>query len=171
MPEDLGKPVPPSVNDLAGADDDTAEELVFAYVDECLRQSPGDQFGAFTLLPSGMQCVYATMLLEGEVGNGGFNQYFFSVASDYALEALVGYRRFGAVEHAALVREAIAVYHRERWFHFRIKLRRSLEAFFDSYQYTRLSELDGVFYVLDEDTTALRGKYIREHLEAFSVGQ
>lgn len=171
MAENRGKPVPPSVNELAGADDDTAEELVFAYVDECLRQSPGDQFGAFKSLPAGMQSVYGTMLLEGEVENGGFNQYFFSIASDYALEALSGYRRFGARDHAALLREAIAIYHRERWFHFRIKLRRSLESFFDSYKYTRLSEIDAVFYVLDEDPTALRGSYIRDHLEAFTVDQ
>jgi hypothetical protein len=169
MPDHHDRPVPPSATELATTDDDTAEELIFAYVDECLRQSPADQFGAFKSLPRGMQYVYSTILLEGEVENGGFNQYFFNIASDYALEALDGYKRIGAVDHATLVRQAIAVYHRERWFHFRIRLRRSLESFFESYKHTRLSEVDAIFFELDEDPTALRGRYIRDHLEEFAV--
>jgi hypothetical protein len=169
MFEHSGKPVPPSAADLIEADDDTAEALVVSYVDEFLRHMPTEQFGARSTLSPVMQHVYASAVLEGEVETGGFNQYFFSVSSDYALEALHGYRRMGATEHAHLLRQAIAIFHRERWFHFRVKLRRSLDAFFDSYQYTRLHEIDEKFCALDEDTVALRADYIRAHLDECSA--
>jgi hypothetical protein len=168
MRDEAPEPVPPSAADLLDADDDTAESLVVEYVDEYLRQYPEEPFTAFSQLPRGMQYVYATALLEGEVENGGFNQYFYNVSSDYALEALAGYKLIGATEHAQIVRDAIEIYHRERWFHFRVKLRHSLDAFFDSYQYTRLSELDMSLFDLDEDPVALRAEYIRNNLSEFT---
>lgn len=163
-----GRPDPPSANELLVADDDTAESLVVAYVDELLRQTPLGQTASFSRLSKGMQFVYSTAILEGEVETGGFNQYFFSVSSDYALEALQGYRRIGAIEHARLLRRAIRVFHRERWFHFRIKLRRSLDAFFDSYEHTELSMIDHEFCESEEDCVALRAGYIRANLAEFS---
>lgn len=164
------RPVPPSVNELAGVDEETAQEVVFAYVDECLRQNAARRFETFQTLPVGMKYVYSTIRLEEEVDNGGFNQYFFNIASDFALEALEGYRRFGAIEHARLLRRAIDIYHAERWFHFRIKLRRSLESFFDSYEYTGLTVVDTAFYELDEHPALLRGTYIRNHLDQCASG-
>jgi hypothetical protein len=168
MRDNLPEPVPPSAAELLDADDDTAESLVVEYVDDYLRLFPENPFSAFAKLPRGMQYVYATALLEGEVENGGFNQYFYNVSSDYALEALAGYQEIGAVEHAQIVRHAIEIFHRERWFHFRIKLRHSLDAFFDSYQYTQLSKLDMSLFNLDEDPVALRADYIRAHLDQFT---
>jgi hypothetical protein len=167
MRDETPEPVPPSAAELLDADDDTAESLVVEYVDEYLRRFPENPFAAFTQLPRGMQYVYATALLEGEVENGGFNQYFYNVSSDYALEALAGYTMIGATEHAKIVRKAIDIFHRERWFHFRVKLRHSLDAFFDSYQYTRLSELDMSLFDLEEDPVALRAEYIRKNLNDF----
>jgi hypothetical protein len=70
MNDQPDRPVPPSAEDFANADDDTAEELVVSYVDQYLRAAPIDQFGAFSSLPLGMQYVYSTALLEGEVENG-----------------------------------------------------------------------------------------------------
>jgi hypothetical protein len=108
------------------------------------------------------------MLLEGEVNNGGFNQYFFNSSSDYSLEALQGYRRYNATEHARVVRAAIEIFHQERWFHHRIRLRRSLESFFESYQYTKLGAVDAEFYDLDEEIAALRAAFIRANLDQFA---
>jgi hypothetical protein len=167
MSDRPAEPVPPSAAELISADDDTAESLVVEFVDEYLRQFPEDPATAFHSLPRGMQYVYATAMLEGEVENGGFNQYFYNVSSDYALEVLAGYRAIGAREHARIVHEAIGIFHRERWFHFRVKLRHSLDAFFDSYQYTQLSELDMSLFDLDEDPVALRADYIRRNLDEF----
>lgn len=167
MADDFRSPIPPNARELTEADDETAEVLIVAYVDECLRQTSEAQFSTFKRLPIGMQYVYSTVLLEGDVENGGFNQYFYNTASDYVLEALRGYQKFNAAEYARLVREAIAIYHRERWFHLRIKLRHSLESFIDSYQYTKLSELDDEFYQLGEDPTGLRGTFIRENMDLF----
>jgi hypothetical protein len=169
MSDEPTEPIPPRAHELLSADDDTAEELIVGYVDAYLRRHPVDQFKAFSTLPRGMKYVFATALLEGEVENGGFNQYFYNVSSDYALEALAGYRAIGALEHARVLREAIDTYHRERWFHFRVKLRHSLDAFFDSHQHTNLARVDSDFHELEDDTVALRAAFIRENLNEFAA--
>ena len=47
------------------------------------------------------------------------------------------------------------------------KDRDTLEAFSESYEHTKLNQLDDEFYDLAEDLSALRIKYIRAHLREF----
>jgi hypothetical protein len=158
----------PAAAELLEADDETVEALIVEYVEVCLEYAPAPPFEILSTLPPAIQYVYSTALLEGEVESGGFNQYFYNSSSDYALEALQGYQVIGAREHARLLRHAIAIFHRERWFHFRIRLRRSLDAFFDSYQYTRLARIDEQFLEIDDDPVSLRADYIRSNLRDFA---
>lgn len=168
MDQPLNFPRLPAAAELIEADDETVEAFIVEYVEACLELDPASTFDTFSMLPSGIQYIYATALLEGEVESGGFNQYFYNSSSNYALEALAGYRVIGAIEHARILREAIAVFHEERWFHFRIRLRRSLDAFFDSYQYTRLARIDEQFLEIDDDPVSLRADYIRCNLRDFA---
>jgi hypothetical protein len=168
MDDETLQPHPPTAAELLDADDETIEALIVEYVEACLELQPSEPFDAFSSLPRKVQYIYATALLEGEVESGGFNQYFYNSSSDFALEALAGYQEIGATEHAALLRKAIAIYHQERWFHFRIRLRHSLDAFFDSYQLTRLSELDDEFLGIEDDPVMMRANYVRNHLSDFA---
>lgn len=168
MYEPSESPELPTAAEILDADDETLEALVVGYVEARLELQPSTPFDAFASLSRKVQYVYATALLEGEVESGGFNQYFYNSSSDYALEALAGYRAIGAAEHARQLQKAIEVFHAERWFHFRIRQRRSLDAFFDSYQFTRLSQIDEHFLEIEDDPIVRRASYIRDHLGEFS---
>jgi hypothetical protein len=48
--------------------------------------------------------------VEGEVNNGGFDQYFSNPAGDNAEAALAGLREMGALKAAALLERAMAVF-------------------------------------------------------------
>jgi hypothetical protein len=63
-------------------------------------------------LPEPHRLYYATWLLEGEVYNGGFGQYFagFKKTPHVIQDALDGMRFIGANSHLALVNEDIAHY-------------------------------------------------------------
>ena len=45
--------------------------------------------------------------MEGEVDNGGFQQYFENNGKDYAIFAIEGYKRINRNEHAMLVQESL----------------------------------------------------------------
>lgn len=52
---------------------------------------------------------YVVRLFEGEVNNGGFEQYFYNSSSDHFQEALAGLERLGANKAATLLRKAARV--------------------------------------------------------------
>ena len=49
---------------------------------------------------------FAVRLMEGEVNNGGFDQYFFNSSADHYRVAVDGLRKIGALRSLNLVREA-----------------------------------------------------------------
>jgi hypothetical protein len=52
------------------------------------------------------QIYFAVCLLEGEVYNGGFNQYFYNSSADYYARAIDGLTELGAVQSLQLLRDA-----------------------------------------------------------------
>lgn len=58
-------------------------------------------------LTAGQGAVLAVGVLNGEVLNGGFGQFFSNSSCDVTKEALEGLELFGAKKHAALLRKAI----------------------------------------------------------------
>jgi hypothetical protein len=117
----------------------------------------------------GLQMVYATTDLEGEVYNGGFHQYFYNSEGEFMHDALQAYKLIGATEHAKLVAKAIILADKEKLLRAEVRQKGDLKFFADSYKQTKLGDLDDVFYGLDktEDPRALRAKYIRAHPEEF----
>jgi hypothetical protein len=86
-------------------------------------------------LPSGTKAVYATWLVDVEVKNGGFNQFFFNPYGELAGTALAGYELFGAEEYAAVMRAAIATYESEHGKMAPYYAADTLEAFSESYKH------------------------------------
>lgn len=58
------------------------------------------------------QLYWSVGLLVGEVGNGGFSQYFFNSAGDHARAAASGLRRLGMDAQAVTMRNAMAAFGR-----------------------------------------------------------
>ena len=69
------------------------------------RQS--DRPSAVAALPPGTRAVYTTWLVDLEVNNGGFNQFFFNPYGEFAGLALAGYELLGAEDYAAIMRAAM----------------------------------------------------------------
>lgn len=62
--------------------------------------------GGFFKLSEDDQKYLAVCLLDGEVYNGGFHQYFFNSPGRYYLQALSGLLEIGAAQSAKILREA-----------------------------------------------------------------
>lgn len=65
--------------------------------------------GGFSALSHENQNYFAVCLLEGEVYNGGFDQYFSNSSADYYEEALCGLEELGAAECRRLLIAAKAL--------------------------------------------------------------
>jgi hypothetical protein len=107
-------------------------------------------------------------MVEAEVNNGGFNQYYFNTDGKFATEAVRAFEYFGASEHAALLREANLARAAEADELAKFKDKGTLEAFSESYEHSQLGPLDDRFYKLSENLSRLRIARIRQMPEHFS---
>jgi hypothetical protein len=117
-------------------------------------------------LSRGYRMLYSTWLLETEVNNGGFNQFFWNPSGRFAAEALDGCRLLGGTELAALLEQAIAIHEKERPTQRKYAEEGTLEAFSESYETTTLTSLDERFFALS--LSPLRIRYIRAHPDEFT---
>lgn len=116
-------------------------------------------------LPAGVQAIYTTWLVDAEVNNGGFNQYFYNPSGELAGDALVGYELLGAEDYAAVMRAAIATRESERERMSRFYDANTLEAFSQSYQHTELNEVDQRYYALGDRIYDIWASFARERPE------
>ena len=78
--------------------------------DRLYRHEVGDDYKVereiISGLKPGLRALYITWWVEAEVNNGGFNQYYWNSAGQFANEAPNSFEYFGAEQYAALMREA-----------------------------------------------------------------
>jgi hypothetical protein len=154
---------------LQATPDSGLEQIVLDYIFRKIDGSDEDAAVVVPALPEGLQMVFATWLVETEVSNGGFPQYFWNPAGEFAVEALYGYRMLGAMRHAAALEAALATYIRERPQLERFRGGGTPEDFAAWATFSALGALDWQFWSLAtaEDPHALRIHYIRAHPEEF----
>ena len=111
--------------------------------------------GSLGQLSNEEQKYFAVSLLEGEVYNGGFDQFFWNSAGDYYQLAVVGLEELGALSALAIVKEAAdTVFGRsgppidrtERWRIMDSRMRRLSEVLTRYRQQSRLNGLDKQFW-------------------------
>jgi hypothetical protein len=128
------------------------------------------QYEVIKSLSKGRQAIFATWVLEAEVNNGGFNQYFFNFASSgqYAEEARDGFNLIKAKKYADLTQQAIDIVLKNAKELSKFK-DGTLESFSKSYENNPLNPLDSKFYELGktENLSELRITYIRDHISDF----
>jgi hypothetical protein len=161
-----------TVNILDSIYDDVLEQTIIDNIFNKLNSNDSSekQYKLIKSLSNGRQSIFATWVLEGEINNGGFNQYFynFSSSGQYAEEARDGFMLINANKHADLTQKAIDVMLKNAK-----KLSKfkdgTLESFSKSYENNPLNPLDSEFYALGkiENLSELRIKYIRDHLSEF----
>jgi hypothetical protein len=95
----------------------------------------------------------AMWILEGEVQNGGYDQFFLNNGLEYGQTALTGLKRIGATDFANLTEKAIEIYENQN-------------SEFKNKRNPEFSELDDEFYDLD-GLEKLQVEYIRKNYEKF----
>jgi len=135
---------------LAAISADEIGGAIVQHVELRHRATGGDMGKLLEILPPGTRAIYATWVVDAEVNNGGFNQFFFNRDSRMAGHALAGYELMDAEEYAAVMRAAIATHEAERDRMLPYYEMNSPEALSESYEHTDLGEIDQRYYSLGD---------------------
>lgn len=154
--------------DITGASDEELWEILYQALIPRVTGSRDEQYATVKSWTRGLQMLWATQLVDEEVSNGGFNQYFFNSSGQFAVEAIEGFELVGAPERAALVRRAVNQLFRDAPRLREFYQPRTMEAFMESYKHTDLAAIDDEWSSAPEFFTP-RTRYIREHPEEFVI--
>lgn len=148
--------------------DNVLEQLVFDTISQIIGDSGEEELDAVKNLNTGQRAFYSVWLVEAEVNNGGFNQFYENQSGIFAETAVEGFRTFGAIKFADLMERANKLYSSIK-LDIKKKLDGSLESFSESYKDNPLNDLDTEFYALysEENLNELRISYIRSHVNEF----
>lgn len=146
---------------IAQIPDDQLEQAIIDYVGTKIGDDYQRQREIVSKLAPGIRALYVTWWVEAEVNNGGFNQYYWNSAGEFADDAPAAFEFFGANDHAALMREANRLHSAEAAVIAKYKARNTIEAFSESYKQSKLNSLDDRFYALTENLSSLRISRIR----------
>src|SRR5579864_4482115 len=96
------------------------EELDQKVIDSVLdfvgELSPGeDDYELVRQTPKSAQFFWAMHLLESDVNNGGFEQYYWNSSCTLANIALEAYQAIGAAEYVDFLQRALAIVGSEPW--------------------------------------------------------
>ena len=147
------------------------KDLDFAlswYVTERIRLSGGSREEVLSEQPAPLQSFYLVWLLEAEVFNGGFNQYFWNVSPELVEGTQDALLQIGATEVLELFRHALSQGKQESAKRNALKTRQSLEAFTESYQHSKLEEYDSLFVKVATELPIKRIAYVRANEANFA---
>jgi Domain of unknown function (DUF4375) len=157
---------------IKGLADEELESLVYEKASQLHFGTFGERF---TQSPEHvLLCeIYSTAILDGEVRNGGFDQFFYQKSQFFSF-ALEGLKKIGAYTNAGLLARAAPVYEAHQRDIAQTDAGQQDTAMQDGGQdehgeYVRSPELDAIdseYYVL-EDIYPLRVRFIRENIEKF----
>ena len=148
--------------------DDQLLQIVFDNLCEKISEGYTREFEEVSSFSKNRQFIYVIWVLEAEVNNGGFNQFYYNPSGKFAPILPEALRMVGAIKFSNLVERANAMYKRDY-----DKITKyqdgSLEGFSKSYIDNPLNELDTEFYDLnnEEDLNQIQVDYIRSHKKDF----
>ena len=154
---------------LASISNDDLELAIQDYVYARIGDDSANEDARLAELSPGFRAVFTTLCVEAEVRNGGFNQYFWNSEGKLADLAVEGFRHIGAPEYADLMKRAIATWRDENDVIEPFREVGTIEAFSESYEHSKLGDLDHEFYELVKvsDLSHLRIAFIRTHEHEF----
>ena len=105
-------------------------------------------------------------ILEAEINNGGFVQYFFNSSGDHANEVLESLKKIGALKTAKLIEEACSYFPENPIPKDNEKRHKILENI-DPQTSEKWNELEDKFYLYEENIGGLALKYVRQNKTEF----
>ena len=153
-----------SKEDISSTTDDTNNYVV----DMCTAICDKCQYGeAMENLNEFERVFYVAQLLEMEVNNGGFSQFFYNSSGDFSGELVHVFTEIGAMKTAEICKKALEAFGRE------IPMNRDeREEMLDEMESEEideiLSECDDAFYEYEDDLNALNYAYIMKYKDNFN---
>ena len=141
---------------------DTDDLVMDMYNEICIKCEYGD---AIEKLNEYERTFFVTQILEQEVNNGGFSQFFYNSSGEFANEIVDAFTKIGALKTAEICKKSLSVFNgvvpidREE----RENLLEELEC--DDV----LNECDDDFYNYEDDLEELNYAYIMQHKEFFDL--
>lgn len=119
-------------------------------------------------LPKRLQVTYLTVVLENQVLNGGFHQYFVNSYGQFAKETIEALIEIGAFKKSNLLEKALNVVQdkdmNDEDFRKALVNKKLKKLFIDDDLFAPLEELDDIYYEIeDEDIADLLGDYLNKH--------
>ena len=106
-------------------------------------------------------------ILEAEVNNGGFDQYFYNSSGDYADETLESLRKIGATKTAKLVESAFKIFPVQPIPKDNEKRREILKSI-ENQTSEKWNQLEDEFYLYEENIGGLVLEYVRQNKSKFN---
>jgi len=107
--------------------------------------------------------IFITQILEGEVNNGGFSQFFYNSSGDFSNEIVDAFTKIGATKTVKICRKALSVFRGEipsdREKREELLDHLNCDAVFD--------KCDNAFYEYEDDLESLNRAYIMQHRDFF----
>jgi hypothetical protein len=101
-------------------------------------------------------------ILEAEINNGGFDQFFYNSSGDYAYEALQSLNEVGAKKTANLISEAYKMFPKNP-IPKQVESRQILLEKVSKETSEKWNELEDMFYKQDENIQKLLLEYVRKN--------
>ena len=120
-----------------------------------------------SVLSDAERIFYITQILEMEVNNGGFSQFFYNSSGDFSNELVNAFTAIGANKTAAICQKAINAFGRD------IPVDRDeREEMLDELESDELdailNECDDAFFAYEEDLNKLNYNFVMKNKEQFS---
>ena len=147
--------------------DHQIEQALMDYIWKKTDANPRDRKSTILGLSRGFQIVYLTWLVEAEVLNGGFNQYYWNTSGEFAEITPAALREIGADEAASIMEQSLEAAIAEIPEMAKFRAAGTVEAFSESYEHTKLNAFDEPFSRLAEGFPKLRIRYIRSNETQF----
>jgi hypothetical protein len=178
-PEDL------TLDQIRDMSDSQLEYQIVDRISHAIEKATKGRYGetearALAKLPKEQQFLYLSSHLEGELFNGGFEQYFLNSAGEFIFETLEGYRYLNHQKMIELIEKSIGVFIQMRssgeefWLgtqkpKFTIKSSKSEAYYIEKCQNATFEALDDEYYSIQKELCTLKIEFIRKHAESLVV--
>ncbi|MDO5969772.1 DUF4375 domain-containing protein [Flavivirga aquimarina] len=142
---------------LTDLQNSTDENLVGLIYEKSVELELGTFGESLEITDPAMAEFQAMWVLEGDVQNGGFDQFLHNYGLEYAQIALAGFNRIDANDFVNVIEKTIEVF-------------KNQESEFNNKRNPKFNDLDDEFYDI-EGLEKLQVDYIRKNYEKFIVEQ
>jgi len=145
-------------------EDDKLLQTIFDSIGTNFEEEEQYTFNKISKLTKGQQAIFSIWMLQAEVNNGGFNQFYYNSSGQFSKMAKDGLELIGAKKNADLLEKVNKTYLDIKE-ELDDKDNGTIESFSKSYDDNPLNDFDNQFYELEESENldSIQIAYIRKN--------